>query len=61
MCGIVGYVGIKNCVFILFLGLKRFEYRGYDFVGVVVIDIDKLKIDIVKIKGRFIILEEKLN
>ncbi|WAM31899.1 glutamine--fructose-6-phosphate transaminase (isomerizing) [Caldicellulosiruptor naganoensis] len=61
MCGIVGYVGTKNCVPILLSGLKRLEYRGYDSAGVAVIDIDKSKIDIVKTKGRLTILEEKLN
>ena len=33
MCGIIGYVGKKNAHAILFNGLKRLEYRGYDSYG----------------------------
>jgi glutamine---fructose-6-phosphate transaminase (isomerizing) len=33
MCGIVGYVGVKDCAPILVEGLRRLEYRGYDSAG----------------------------
>src|ERR1700722_1238329 len=33
MCGIVGYVGTKQCAPILVEGLRRLEYRGYDSAG----------------------------
>jgi len=33
MCGIVGYVGPKRAAPILFEGLKKLEYRGYDSAG----------------------------
>ncbi len=33
MCGIIGYVGHRRCREILFDGLKRLEYRGYDSAG----------------------------
>jgi glucosamine--fructose-6-phosphate aminotransferase (isomerizing) len=33
MCGIVGYVGTKNCAPILVEGLRCLEYRGYDSAG----------------------------
>src|ERR1019366_2636280 len=33
MCGIVGYVGLKECAPILVEGLRRLEYRGYDSAG----------------------------
>jgi glucosamine--fructose-6-phosphate aminotransferase (isomerizing) len=36
MCGIVGYVGAKQCVPILVEGLRRLEYRGYDSAGLAV-------------------------
>src|SRR5579872_6511506 len=36
MCGIIGYVGSKNCVDILMNGLQRLEYRGYDSAGIAV-------------------------
>src|SRR3974377_327629 len=36
MCGIVGYVGSKDCAAILVEGLRRLEYRGYDSAGLAV-------------------------
>jgi glucosamine--fructose-6-phosphate aminotransferase (isomerizing) len=37
MCGIVGYVGDRPCRDLLFAGLQKLEYRGYDSAGVSVI------------------------
>lgn len=37
MCGIVGYVGNRPCIDIIFDGLKRLEYRGYDSAGIAVL------------------------
>ncbi|MBI2146411.1 glutamine--fructose-6-phosphate transaminase (isomerizing) [Candidatus Woesearchaeota archaeon] len=34
MCGIIGYVGEKEAYPILFSGLQRLEYRGYDSAGI---------------------------
>jgi glucosamine--fructose-6-phosphate aminotransferase (isomerizing) len=34
MCGIVGYVGDRPCRDILFEGLRKLEYRGYDSAGI---------------------------
>jgi glutamine---fructose-6-phosphate transaminase (isomerizing) len=37
MCGIVGYIGPRECAGILLEGLQRVEYRGYDSAGVAII------------------------
>jgi glucosamine--fructose-6-phosphate aminotransferase (isomerizing) len=34
VCGIIGYVGCRRCQDVLFDGLKRLEYRGYDSAGI---------------------------
>jgi len=36
MCGIVAYIGNKDCKDILINGLKRLEYRGYDSAGIAI-------------------------
>jgi glucosamine--fructose-6-phosphate aminotransferase (isomerizing) len=33
MCGIIGYVGERECRDLLLAGLQRLEYRGYDSAG----------------------------
>ena len=38
MCGIVGYVGSRDCREILLKGLGRLEYRGYDSAGIAVLN-----------------------
>jgi glutamine---fructose-6-phosphate transaminase (isomerizing) len=37
VCGIVAYVGGRDCVPVLMEGLARLEYRGYDSAGVAVL------------------------
>jgi glutamine---fructose-6-phosphate transaminase (isomerizing) len=37
MCGIVGYIGDKDIISILLVGLERLSYRGYDSSGISII------------------------
>lgn len=50
MCGIIGYVGGGNAAEIVYKGLKRLEYRGYDSAGAAFLSGGK--ITVVKKEGR---------
>ena len=52
MCGIVGYVGVRQAAPILLDGLGRLEYRGYDSAGIAVRDENRDHVEVVKAKGR---------
>src|SRR5690606_11857300 len=60
MCGVMGYVGERPCRDIIFNGLKRLEYRGYDSAGIAVLDSSNV-ISLVKEKGKLDALKEKLK
>ena len=53
MCGIIGYIGTKAANEVIFDGLTRLEYRGYDSAGIAVVDDNKIfvKKDIGKLRG----------
>jgi len=59
MCGIVGYVGMKDCYEVLLDSLSKLEYRGYDSAGIAVFENGKIKV--AKSKGRLKDLEEKVK
>ena len=59
MCGIVAYVGSKQAGPILFEGLRRLEYRGYDSAGLAILDPDGC-LRIVKEAGKLRELERLL-
>ena len=42
MCGIIGYVGPRECKPLLLQGLERLEYRGYDSAGIALLEHDGL-------------------
>lgn len=44
MCGIVGYVGPREAAGLVFNGLKKLEYRGYDSAGIATIQNGELSI-----------------
>mgnify|MGYP006281321127 CR=1 FL=1 len=45
MCGIVGYKGDRKASEIVYRGLKRLEYRGYDSAGIATVGNPSLKIE----------------
>jgi glucosamine--fructose-6-phosphate aminotransferase (isomerizing) len=61
MCGIVGYVGAKDCAPILVEGLRRLEYRGYDSAGLALHAGAERGIEIVRAVGKLANLEAALK
>lgn len=60
MCGIVGYVGPREASTIVFEGLKRLEYRGYDSAGLAILEKNG-QIAIRKEVGKLVNLEKLLR
>jgi glucosamine--fructose-6-phosphate aminotransferase (isomerizing) len=58
MCGIVGYVGPKQCVDIIISGLRKLEYRGYDSAGIAVVGREGLAVE--RAKGKLKNLVDRL-
>lgn len=58
MCGIVGYIGDRDCADILVDSLEKLEYRGYDSAGIAVLEKGVIKVE--KSKGRLANLKEKM-
>ncbi len=59
MCGIVGYVGKRECADVLVDGLSKLEYRGYDSAGIAVFEKNKIVVE--KSKGKLIDLVNKMK
>jgi glucosamine--fructose-6-phosphate aminotransferase (isomerizing) len=59
MCGIVGYVGPRDCSDVLVSALTKLEYRGYDSAGIAVFE--NGKIEVAKTKGRLSDLVDKMK
>ena len=59
MCGIVGYVGPRDCSDVLVSALTKLEYRGYDSAGIAVFEVGKIAV--AKTKGRLSDLVDKME
>ena len=58
MCGIVGYVGERDCTDVLLDSLSKLEYRGYDSAGIAVFENGNISVE--KSKGELKNLREKI-
>ena len=56
MCGIVGYAGSESAAKVVYDGLKKLEYRGYDSAGIAVMNFGR--IEVIKSVGRVEKLEK---
>ncbi len=59
MCGIIGYVGVKDAKKVLINGLQTLEYRGYDSAGIAYFSDDA--IHTVKTVGKVSCLRDKVK
>ncbi|UCG95573.1 MAG: glutamine--fructose-6-phosphate transaminase (isomerizing) [archaeon] len=59
MCGIIGYVGEREVAPIIFSGLKKLEYRGYDSAGIATVHNGKICIK--KDSGKIDDIHSRMN
>lgn len=59
MCGIVGYIGNRDCTDVLIHSLEKLEYRGYDSAGIAVME--KGQIVVEKSQGKLKNLINKME
>ena len=59
MCGIVGYVGERDCTEVLLNALSKLEYRGYDSAGIAVFEDGNIAVE--KSKGELKNLRKKIE
>ena len=59
MCGIVGYIGPQEATPIIFDGLRKLEYRGYDSAGIATLQADDIAVR--RSEGKLINLENVLR
>jgi glucosamine--fructose-6-phosphate aminotransferase (isomerizing) len=59
MCGIVGYIGDRDCTSILIEGLRKLEYRGYDSAGVAIWNNGESRV--IRCRGKLGMLENLLK
>ncbi|MDL1966043.1 MAG: glutamine--fructose-6-phosphate transaminase (isomerizing) [Candidatus Desulfofervidus auxilii] len=59
MCGIVGYIGQRNCSTLLLNALRGLEYRGYDSAGIAIIQNGQIFCH--RVQGKLVVLEELLK
>lgn len=58
MCGIIGYIGPREAADIIFGGLKRLEYRGYDSAGIALLNGNAIHVE--RAVGKLSNLEARL-
>jgi len=59
MCGIVGYIGAQEATPIIFEGLRKLEYRGYDSAGIATLQPDGIAVR--RSEGKLLNLEKLLR
>ncbi len=59
MCGIIAYIGQRQCKDLLYQGLRKLEYRGYDSAGLSVLSGGE--IEVVRAVGNLDSLERELK